>query len=266
MSASGGIADLLRERIADARANNPDRPALLGLAGAQGSGKSYHCRAFATASGERVAHFSLDDVYLTRAERESASNALHPLFATRGPPGTHDLGLARQIIALLMHAEPGAATPLPRFDKLRDDRAPQAEWLSFHGRPDAILIDGWCLGALPSPASVPFNALEAEDDSDGAWRAAMNVQLRGPYASFFDPFDDFVYLQAPSFEIVRRWRGQQEEEMLGRAVTLAEAAVLDRFIQYFERITRAMLNGDHRAGWVVHLDEARNVLVIERRG
>ncbi|MDZ4364750.1 MAG: zeta toxin family protein, partial [Brevundimonas sp.] len=62
---SGALVDLIRD-LATAR-TAPDRPPLIGIAGAQGSGKTTLARAAADRLGG--AAFSLDDVYLTKAER-----------------------------------------------------------------------------------------------------------------------------------------------------------------------------------------------------
>jgi len=208
-----------------------------------------------------VAQFSLDDVYLTRDERAELALTQSPLFLTRGPPGTHDLALAARTIASLRSG--ADCTLLPRFDKARDERAPPAEWSSYAGRPDAIVMEGWCLGALPLEAGdPPLNGVERED-RDGRWRRAIADALAEPYAAFFDGFDAFLYLVAPSFEIVRRWRGEQERDLIGRRLTTAEDARLDRFVQHYERVTRAMLAGRHRASVVVRLDEARGVAGVE---
>lgn len=97
------------------------------------------------------------------------------------------------------------------------------------------------------------------------WRESIHEAMLGAYGPFFDWFDSFIYLQAPSWEIVRAWRGQQEEETLGRPLTGEENAALDRFVMHYERMTRAMLAGRHRARWIAHLDEARNVVRVEER-
>ncbi|WP_135210870.1 kinase [Vitreimonas flagellata] len=264
MSATTNISSLLAQLITETRTDNPNRPALIGIGGAQGSGKSYLCRAFATAH-PRIAHFSLDDVYLTRAERVALADEVHPLCITRGPPGTHDLDLADQTIAALEQADAATRTPLPRFDKAHDHRAPENTWPTFTGKPDAILFDGWCVGALaPSPDPTSLNAIEAED-TNRAWRTYTRDLLATDYADFFSAFDALIYLRAPSWEIVRAWRGQQEEETLGRPLSPEENLALDRFVMHYERITRAMLAGYHSAGWIVHLDEERNVTRIEQR-
>jgi D-glycerate 3-kinase len=156
-------------------------------------------------------------------------------------------------------------TYLPRFDKAADDRASESDWPEFVGRPEAILLDGWCLGATAPAPSRPLNEIE-EIDRFSLWRGSIDAELQGDgYPTFFSAIDALIYLQAPNWEIVRAWRGQQEEETLGRALTPAENAALDRFVMHYERLTRSMLAGGHRAGWIVHLDEARNVTRIEQR-
>lgn len=252
------IANLLRELIDAARARNPNSPALIGVSGAQGSGKSYQCKQFAAANS-RVAYFSLDDVYLTRAERETLAARVHPLFITRGPPGTHDLELARRTIEMLRAGKPCA---LPRFDKARDDRAPEETWPLFVGPAEAILIDGWCLGATPPEDGEAINGIERED-AHGMWRRRVRSELATNYAPFFAAFDAIAYLKAPSWEIVKRWRAEQEIDNLGRALTPEDHARLDRFMQHYERITRSMMAGGHVADWVVALDEGRNAVPME---
>lgn len=261
------VADLIDRVARDIIARTPQRPALIGLGGAQGSGKSYAARLFARHSGLKVAHFSLDDVYLTLAERERMAKGVHPLFLTRGPPGTHDLELAKSVIARLSQARDGETTPLPGFDKAKDDRVAEKDWPVFTGRPEAILVDGWCIPAAPPVGmpTEPINPLEEIEDPHRIWRNHMLTPLATRYPLFFRSFDATIYLEAPNFEIVRIWRAEQEKQLLGRQLSGLEHAALDRFIQHYERITRAMLAGNHRADWLVRLDDSRNVIGIERR-
>ncbi|HZZ34963.1 MAG TPA: kinase, partial [Caulobacteraceae bacterium] len=191
---------------------------LIGVAGSQGSGKTTLCAEVARVRG--VAHFSIDDVYLTRAERVQLARERHPLLITRGPPGTHDLDLARATIAALRNAAPADRTSIPAFDKLADDRLPPDRWPVFAGRPSAVLVEGWCVGARPqaeAELTQPINELERERDPDGAWRRWVNEQLAGPYAAFFAAFDAILFLAAPSWEIVLDWRCEQEAGLMGIA-------------------------------------------------
>ena len=253
--ANPDLVDRVGRLIADGPEN---RPPLIAIVGAQGSGKTTLARAAAERFG--AAQISIDDVYLTRAEREAMAREVHPLFVTRGPPGTHDLGLLQQLIDTLSAAGPDDETLIPDFDKRGDDRRPVADWRVFRGRPSAILIDAWCLGALPEEVAalaVPVNSLETDQDPDGGWRRAVNGFVGGPYADFVARFDAVLFLRAPSFDVVLDWRCQQEADLLGIApadLPAAERVRLAGFIQYFERITRRMLDGGVKADVIVKLD------------
>lgn len=241
----------------------PGHVPLIGIAGAQGSGKTTLARLAAERFG--AAHLSLDDVYLTKAERVLKGRAVHPLFAVRGPPGTHDLKLLEATVAALRAAGPGDRTPLPTFDKLADDRRPENDWPVFAGRPSAVLIDGWCLGATPqadAELAAPINALEREQDGQRVWRRTVNAELAGPYAALFARFDAVLFLKAPSFDAVLDWRCEQEAGLMGLPpadLPPERRAELAVFIQAFERITRSMLAGGVRADVTLALNFDRTI-------
>lgn len=222
------------------------RPLILGLCGAQGSGKSTLAaglQALMENEGRRTAILSLDDLYLDRAARARLADRVHPLFRTRGVPGTHDVTHG---IAICDAVKSGAPVLLPRFDKGRDE--PSADGEAIAGPIDLLIFEGWCIGARPqseADLAAPLNALEREEDPDGIWRHHVNRQLHGPYAELFGWIDRLVLLAAPDFAVVRRWRGQQEEALRmeqGDAASRAmDAAQLDRFVQHYERLTRHIL-------------------------
>ena len=239
-------------------------PPVIGIAGAQGSGKSTLAKAAATRLS--AVALSLDDAYLGRAERARLACDLHPLFATRGPPLTHDLKGLSALIARLRTAGPDARTPLRTFDKLADDVAPPDDWPVFVGRPSAILLEGWCLGATSQSAadlSMPVNALERTEDADGRWRSLCNRALGERYADLTAGLDGLLFLRAPSFERVLDWRCEQQAGLLGVPVSELGQAERDRlavFIAHFERITRSMLTGNVAADRVIDLDPDRTPL------
>ncbi|WP_404361724.1 hypothetical protein [Marinobacter sp.] len=235
------------------------RPLIAGLHGAQGTGKSTLSLFLQTLLNENhdlpCAVLSLDDIYLTRAEREGLAQNVHPLLLTRGVPGTHDLLLGQQTIDHLLTADRDSLTPLPTFDKASDDRLPRSSWPLFRGGAKVVLIEGWCVGAGPDRDSErlasPVNSLEAREDPEGIWRQFVNDQLWGAYAWFFDQIDRLIMLKAPSMDCVVRWRTLQEHRLAERATTapsegsasqrIMSDRELLRFIMHYERITRRCL-------------------------
>ncbi len=258
---SGALIALVGELIERAQAAAPGTLPVIAIVGAQGSGKTTLARAAAEAFG--AVQVSIDDVYLTRMEREALAREAHPLLLMRGPPGTHDLDLLERLIEALGGAGPDDATLIPDFDKRGDDRWPVTHWREHRGRPRAVLIDAWCLGARAvseHDLAMPINALEQQHDRDGRWRSLVNGQLAGPYARFAQRLGGTLFLRAPGFEVVHRWRCQQEADLLGVAPDALPVHERDRlagFIQYFERVTRQMLDGHVAADVVVQLDEHR---------
>jgi D-glycerate 3-kinase len=218
------------------------RPLVVGISGAQGSGKTT-LSAFLEAWLEReeglsAATLSLDDCYLDNASRQALAAEVHPLLVTRGVPGTHDVELAASRLDALT-ASTGEVR-LPVFDKVRDDRAPEASWRRVRAPVDVLLFEGWCVGARPQPAAAlaaPINELEALGDADGSWRRYVNEQLATRYEALFRSLHALVMLRVPSFERVYEWRQLQEQKMAGTM----DAARLRHFISHFERLTRHML-------------------------
>lgn len=208
---------------------------------------------------------SLDDVYLTKTERAALAAELHPMFSTRGPPGTHDLELLDRTVAALSIAGPDDETPLPVFDKLADERVVEGRWPRFRGRPRAILIDGWCLGALPEESDAlasPLNRLETERDPDGVWRRAVNAFAGDAYLALAERLDARLFLRAPGFDAVLDWRCEQEADLRKRPLAAEERHAIADFILYFERLTRRMIDGGVHADIVVQLDRNRQPVTV----
>lgn len=246
------------------------RPLVLGLCGAQGSGKStlaHHLVRRLNARGIPAANLSIDDLYLSHTARARLAETIHPLLATRGVPGTHNVGLGLKILSALKDRH---SVCLPRFDKASDDPAPKNTWPEV-GLLDVLIFEGWCVGAVAQESAAldePVNALETEHDADGIWRAYVNTQLEGPYAKLFERLDRLVLLEAPGFEVVQAWRTQQEHSLasLVRRQGLKGARVMTdkevaRFIQHYERLTRHILcEMPARADLTLRLDAQRNCL------
>ncbi len=238
----------------------------IGIGGSQASGKSTLAKAAAKAFG--AVSLSLDDVYLTKAERLAMAKAVHPLFAVRGAPGSHDLGLLEKVVETLSQAGPKDRTALPAFDKLADDRLPKADWPVFEGRPTAILIEGWCMGAGPIAAEAlikPVNSLEAKHDPQGVWRRHWNTVLGDTYQHLFRQLDALLFLRAPDFGVVLDWRCEQEAGLLGIGpadLPLERRQALSHFIAHYQRLTQHMLGGGLTATATAALGPERQVIGI----
>lgn len=213
-----------------------------GIAGLQGAGKSTLAAQLvrqAAARGLRAVALSLDDFYLGRRDRLALARRVHPLLATRGPPGSHDLALACGTLDALREGRP---TALPRFDKLADRRLPPSRWKRVATPVDLIVFEGWFLQLPPqAPADLhaPVNELERDSDPTGFWRRWCNSALQA-YAPLWARIDRLLFLQGPGFEVVPHWRGQQEREL--RAAQPQRRAMdrhaIARFVQFFERLSR----------------------------
>lgn len=229
------------------------RPQIIGVQGCQGSGKSTLSEFLKiyveSAHAQQVEICSLDDFYLTRHERRELSKIVHPLFATRGVPGTHDVEL---ILQLFDDVAAGRCFGAPLFEKLNDDRAAEDSWPRWTSSPPILIFEGWCVG-IPAQAEdqllTPVNALEELEDSDLIWRRYVNRKLQGDYKIINDRLDSLLVLQAPSFDCVFEWRRKQEQGMAAKLIeqgisspNAMDADDLQRFISHYQRLTEHGLN------------------------
>ena len=237
----------------------PDRRCM-GLSGGQGAGKSTLAALIAQAvalAGREAAVCSLDDFYLGKRERLALAREVHPLLATRGPPGTHDLALA---LAVLDGVLAGRSTRLPRFSKGCDEPHPRSQW-PLAESVDTLVFEGWCLGVEPQPEPMlrsPVNRLEAEEDRDGRWRAYVNAAC-ADYARLWQRVDWWIYIEVPDMDAVRRWRMAQERALAPHQ--RMSGAQLDRFIAHYERLTqwqRSSFAAD--ADWRLRLDRDHRLI------
>ncbi|MBT5388434.1 MAG: hypothetical protein HN817_08935 [Porticoccaceae bacterium] len=253
-------------------------PQILGINGSQGSGKStmadYLCSIAGERHGIQTVNLSMDDFYLTKQQRLHLADTVHPLLATRGVPGTHDIELMIETINSLKAGKP---TLITRFDKSTDDRVPASQLEMVTGPVGLIIIEGWCLGATAASDSDlinPINELERRQDSQGVWRHYVNRALAGSYQQLFFLIDQLIMLQAPSFERVFKWRLEQETKLrksLAQDANSPDSALMNdqqikEFIQYFQRITEQLLSElPRRAQHLYPLDDQRKIICYLRR-
>ncbi len=240
-----------------------------GIAGLQGTGQSTlsaQMAALAVGRGLTVSVLSIDDFYLSHAARVELGLRVHPLCATRGVPGTHDVALACEVIDALRHGRPVA---LPQFDKISDGCLPRSQWPVVE-QADLVILEGWFLKVPPQTNAEllePINPLERDEDPEGNWRDWSNAALASTYPTLWSRLDRLLFLQGPGFEIVPRWRWQQEQTLQSahpqrQAMTRQQ---VDRFVQFFERDSRqAIRTLPTIADRTIVLDADRNPIDAKR--
>jgi len=222
----------------------------LGLSGGQGSGKttvSEILKIILTIFFKRKVHVSsIDDFYKTLKDRDQMSKTIHPLFKTRGVPGTHEIKLLKKFFIFLKKNK-FKKFKLPKFDKSIDDRLKQKHWITVKKKPDIVILEGWCVGAKPQKNFLlkkPVNILEKYKDTNCVWRKYTNEQLKKEYKKIFSMIDHFIFMKIPNFNMVSKWRHLQEEKLRKRSrfkKSIMSIVEIKRFIMFYERITLQML-------------------------
>ena len=248
-----------------------DNTFFVGINGCQGSGKStltdFLANYLITEYQLNVVVMSLDDFYLSREKRKKLATDIHPLLATRGVPGTHDVVALERIISQLKAQQTGFS--IPRFNKATDDPYPENQWQTIEKPIDIILLEGWCWGVKPQTAEQlksPINELELQQDTNGEWRNYVNEQLKSAYVPLYDEMDFWLALQAPSFDCVYKWRLEQEQKLQAKNIGLTNSKIMTpaeilNFTQYFQRLSVQSCNSiSQSADTIFYLDPSRQIM------
>lgn len=256
-----------------------DTPIIIGINGAQGSGKSTISRILKTllsrVFNKSVLHLSIDDLYLSREKREEKANNIHPLLRVRGVPGTHDVELANKILSVLANYEPEINLQIPIFNKAQDDLLDKQHWQHIEQSVDIVLFEGWCVGVKPQhedDLQPAINELEKKEDPQGVWRKYVNQQLSESYQSLFSYIDYLIMLKVPDMESVFEWRNLQEEKLAASCdqnkihTHFMSPSEISNFIMHYERITRACLSEmPDRADIVLELNKKHKIQKIRMK-
>ena len=222
---------------------------IIGLSGGQGTGKSTITSILKFILKKQyslnLCIFSIDDFYKTKIERAKMSKSIHPLFLTRGVPGTHDLKLLNKVIQNLKKKN-FKTVLVPKFDKSSDDRFKKTKWQKIRTAPQIIILEGWCVGAIHQKKTElikPINNIEKKYDTKLIWRNKVNNLLKNKYKKLFKNIDKLVYLKAPDFNHIFRWRLIQEQKLklTSKSKKIMSKNQIKEFIMFYERITRHMM-------------------------
>ena len=222
---------------------------VIGLSGGQGSGKSTITGILKFILKRKyrldLCIFSIDDFYKTKAQRKEMSKKIHPLFLTRGVPGTHDVSLINNTIKKLKKKK-FKTVLIPKFDKSIDDRSKKNKWQKIKKPPNIIIFEGWCVGAKyqkNSDLKKHQNFIEKKYDINLIWRKTLNRYLKNQYKKLFNKIDKLIYLKAPSFSHIFKWRFLQEQKLklTSKSKRTMSKPEVKRFIMFYERITKQMM-------------------------
>lgn len=239
----------------------PAQPLVVGISGAQGSGKSSLAKALQQlwlAQGVESDVVSLDDYYLEPTGRFKRAQLWHPLFAERGVPGTHDTAL---LLSQLQAFKRGEAQCWRRYDKGLDCIARPSEKTKAR----LLILEGWCVGLQPQAEKAllsPINLLEQLQDTDALWRRKVNQQLATDYQQIWRESDGLIWLNAPDWKAVCRWRAWQELPLQQRGLGKSPDE-LEHFMLYFERLTcESWQQLPDRADFILNLDQDHKLLSL----
>ena len=232
----------------------------LGFSGGQGSGKTTVAKILKIILKKffkrEIYVSSIDDFYKTLKDRNEMSHTIHPLFKTRGVPGTHDISLVKKFFDFIKKKN-FKKFKLPKFDKSMDERLKKKHWPDIKKRPEIVILEGWCVGAKPQSNSIinkSINVLEKYEDKHLIWRKYANEKLKKEYKKLFAMIDHFIFMKIPNFNVVYEWRLLQESKLRKKSHSskkIMSYNEIKRFIMFYERITLQMIKDLSKSASVV---------------
>ena len=218
--------------------NALQRPWIQGILGTQGAGKttlSQVLKLILEQLGSTCVCLSLDDLYLTYAQRQYLQQQ-EPRLRWRGPPGTHDVALGLQVLDQLR--SPSPAIPeiaLPRFDKSAYGGQGDRGGFEAVAPVDIVLFEGWFVGVRPldpsrfEAAPAPINTAQ-----DQQFARDMNIKLRD-YLPLWDRLDSLIVLNLADYRLSHQWRRDAEHQAIAAGKPGMSDAEIEQFVHYFWR-------------------------------
>ena len=214
-------------------------PFIQGISGGQGVGKTTLTKILQLilkSLGHRTAVLSVDDLYLTYAQRQVLQQQ-DPRLIWRGPPGTHDVELGMKTLRDMKEVAAGGQVSVPQFDKsLYGGQGDRTTPLTMPA-PTILLFEGWLVGTRPladafftkEPTDLPTPILTS---ADRAFARESNRRLQD-YLPLWALLDSLIVLNPVDYRLSQRWRQEAERSMkaTGRA-GLSDPEIAD-FVVYF---------------------------------
>ncbi len=217
-----------------------------GILGGQGTGKTTLCQILLLLLdelGQQTAVLSIDDLYLTHAER-CALKEKDPRLIWRGPPGTHDIDLGVRTFTQISSALPDEQVELPRFDKSLHEGQGDRTQTELMPAPTIILFEGWCVGTEPLSESAFSTLSELPEpintEADRLFACDCNRRLRR-YLVLWDYLDSLIVLRPEDYRRSQQWRQQAEQQMISAGKSGLSDEEIAAFVTYFWRALHPQL-------------------------
>ncbi|WVO12726.1 hypothetical protein L204_100334 [Cryptococcus depauperatus] len=254
------MGDFLIAQAYEHRRNGGKGPLMVGLQGPQGCGKTTLAAGivpYLKEKGLTSSVLSIDDLYKTRQGLKEIAQKHHDnvLLAGRGLPGTHDVGLAVEILEKVraLNDTPNSTVEFPIFDKSlyngEGDRSSMTT--KVIGPLDVFVLEGWSMGfaalsetdlekayTQPSPVSPTTSRTFFTSHPISSIRT-INSYLAAFASSVYPYLISFIQIEPESYEYVFEWRLEQEHHMKaknsGKGMTDEQVAkFVERYMPGYE--------------------------------
>ncbi|HIK38232.1 MAG: glycerate kinase [Geminocystis sp.] len=243
-------------------------PLVLGILGLQGTGKTTTARILSLIweyLGLSTVAISLDDFYKTYAQRRILAQ-IEPRLIWRGPPATHDVSLAIEVVTSLKQRQ--YPVSIPRFDKsLHQGRGDRAFYEQVN-RGDIIILEGWFVGVRPVPEEVfdnpPHPIITPEDRQ---FALDCNKRLE-EYLPLWEMIDYLLVFNPEDYRYSLKWRQEAERKMRLEGKTGMTDREVEEFVHYFWKALHPqiflppLINNPQLTHLVVNLDICRRVTAV----
>ncbi|MGK7953663.1 MAG: glycerate kinase, partial [Crocosphaera sp.] len=175
---------------------------------------------------------SIDDFYKTYSERQKLKE-IDPRFIWRGPPGTHDLELAINLLNQLKDPNYSQPIAIPRFDKSLWNGQGDRREPDIINKPDIILFEGWFLGVQPIDKAKFYDVpLPIKSKEDKQFAQDINENLKA-YLPLWKKLDRLIILYPKDYHFSKQWRKEAEQKMISSGKTGMNQQEIDEFVNYF---------------------------------
>lgn len=222
----------------DKKQRDLGRPWVQGILGGQGTGKTTLTkilRLILGHLGHQTAALSIDDLYLTHAQR-CELRTQDPRLIWRGPPGTHDIELGQRTLRQIKNASASEQITLPQFDKsLYQGEGDRTRSLTLPA-PTIVLFEGWFVGTRPVDDSVFSDQHPLPDPihtaADRQFARDSNRRLQS-YLPLWDFLNSLLVLYPNDYRQSQKWRQQAEQQMKAQGKEGLGDRQITAFVTYF---------------------------------